>query len=165
VPTLRGRVAQLRRREPPLTSNLTCAPAHQDAAVLRFCVGASQGALYQMPNGKCGLSLHILRQQLGVACSCGTSIFFILPRQEVCHQTSRHDYGSACPRSRQRTQHGAGSAAEGSLELRVTAPLVLHNALPMPVHAIAYGLSSWMNIRCAAFALTTLVIANRGVLT
>ena len=44
VPALRGRVAQLRRREPPMTSNLTCAPAHHDAAVLRFCVGASQGA-------------------------------------------------------------------------------------------------------------------------
>ncbi len=39
-------------------------------------------------------------------------------------------------------------ATDGTLELRVTAPLVLHNALPMPVHAIAYGLSNWMNIRC-----------------
>ena len=43
VQALRGRVAQLRRREPPLTSSLTCAPAHQDAAVLRFCVGAARG--------------------------------------------------------------------------------------------------------------------------
>jgi hypothetical protein len=43
VPALRGRVAQLRGRDPPLTSVLNCAPAHQDAAVLRFCVGASRG--------------------------------------------------------------------------------------------------------------------------
>ena len=43
----------------------------------------------------------------------------------------------------------AGSGTDGTLELRVTAPLVLHNALPMPVHAVAYGLSNWMNIRCA----------------
>ena len=49
--------------------------------------------------------------------------------------------------------------------MRVTAPLVLHNALPMPVHAIAYGLSSWMNIRCAALALATLSTAEGDVLT
>ena len=43
MPALRGRVAQLRSRDPPLTSVLNCAPAHQDAAVLRFCAGASRG--------------------------------------------------------------------------------------------------------------------------
>ena len=39
------------------------------------------------------------------------------------------------------------AAAAGSIQLHVTAPLVLVNALPMPVHVVAYGLSNWMNTR------------------
>lgn len=41
----------------------------------------------------------------------------------------------------------AAAAAAGSIQLHVTAPLILDNALPMPVHVVAYGLSTWMNTR------------------
>lgn len=39
------------------------------------------------------------------------------------------------------------AAAAGSIQLHLAAPLVLHNALPMPIHVVAHGITNWTTTR------------------